>query len=511
VAGVDHPDPAVIALTKINEGDAMSLNSVDKQPEALLLARPPISQIDSTVIESDIPARLDRLPWGQFHWLIVVALGITWVLNGLVVTLAGTFENEIKDSMELTNNTEVGFAIGTAYLLGAVFGALVFGWLTDRWGRKRLFTITLIVYSTFTVATAFSPNILTFVLFRCLTGAGIGGEYVAINSMIQELIPPKYRGRVVLAINGSFWIGAAIAAVGSIVGLNWRAAFFVSAALACPIYFMRRWIPESPRWLMTHHRPDEGATIVGLIEEDLHNRGRPIPPVGAPPSRLRGRRYTPLREVLLTLRYFYPRRTAVGLSLMAAQAVLYNAIFFTYVLVLKEFYLVNADQVGWYLIPFAAGNFFGPLMLGWTFDTVGRRPMIALTYAVSGLLLAGSGALFVMGATTANQQTAAWALVFFFASAAASSAYLTVGETFPLEIRAMTIAVFYAIGTGISGAPSPWLFAVQIDTLSRPRVFFGYLLGSALMIAAAIVQWCWGIAAEGKSLERVARPLTFTD
>jgi MFS family permease len=341
--------------------------------------------------------------------------------------------------------------------------------------------------------------------------------------MVQGLVPAKYRGRVVLAVNGSFWIGAAIAAIGSIVlneallpsSMRWRVAFFVGGALACPISFMRRWIPESPRWLMTHHRPDEGAMIVDLIEEDLRNRERPVPPIGAPPARLRGRRYTPLREVLLMLLYFYPRRTAVGFSLMAAQAVLYNAIFFTYTLVMRDFYQVNSDQVGWYLLPFAVGNFFGPLLLGRTFDTIGRRPMIALSYAVSGLLLAGSGALFVLDATTAMQQTAAWTVVFFFASAAASSAYLTVGETFPLEIRALTIAVFFAIGTGIGGALSPWLFAVLIDmdklTHSHKSVFIGYLLGSALMIGAAIVQWCWGVAAEGKSLENVARPLTYTD
>ena len=482
------------------------------------LATPPISQIDRTIIESDIPARLDRLPWGYFHWLVVVALGITWVLDGLEVTLAGTLASAIKANLGLTN-TEVGFA-NTAYLLGAVFGALYFGWRTDRLGRKKLFFITLIVYMTFTAATAFSWNIQSFALFRFLTGAGIGGEYAAINSTIQELIPAKHRGRADLAINGSFWIGAALGAVASIIVLDealfssqwgWRVAFFGGAALAWVIYFMRLWIPESPRWLMTHHRADEGAAIVGLIEEGFRNRGQELAPISGPPSRLRGRRYTPLREVVLTLFYFYPRRTVVAFSLMAAQAFFYNAIFFTYALVLTEFFHIPSDQIGWYILPFAAGNFCGPLMLGWAFDTFGRRLMITLTYALSGVLLAASGVLFALDAITAAQQTAAWMVIFFFASAAASSAYLTVSEIFPLEIRALAIAVFFAIGTGIGGALAPWLFGALIDTHSRMSVFIGYLLGSALMIGAAIVEWCWGVAAERKSLESVARPLTFAD
>jgi len=495
------------------------LSTDDKLPAGgTEFARPPISQIDSTIIESDIPARLDRLPWGQFHWLVVVALGITWVLDGLEVTLAGSLAGAIKHSLGLTD-TDIGFA-GSAYLLGAVLGALFFGRLTDQSGRKKLFFITLIVYMTFTVATAFSWNIWSLALFRFLTGAGIGGEYAAINSAIQELIPARYRGRTDLAINGSFWIGAAVGAAGSILvldkalfsaNLGWRVAFLVGAALACVVYFMRLWIPESPRWLMTHHRADEGAAIVDLIEEGFRKRGRPIPPVTTPPSRLRGRRYTSLHEVLLTFFYFYPRRSLVGFSLMAAQAFFYNAIFFTYALVLTDFFHIPRDQVGWYLLPFAAGNFLGPVALGWAFDTVGRRPMIILTYAVSGLLLAGSGALFALGTITANQQTAAWMVVFFFASAAASSAYLTVSEMFPLEIRALAIAVFFAIGTGIGGVLTPWVFGALIGTGSRTNVFIGYLLGSALMIGAAIVEWCWGIAAEGKSLENVARPLTFTD
>jgi MFS family permease len=478
---------------------------------------PSILAIDDTVIESDIPGRLDRLPWSSFHWLVVVALGITWVLDGLEVTLAGTLAGAIRTSLALTN-AQIGFG-NTGYLVGTVVGALYFGWRTDRFGRKKLFFITLIVYMTFTAATALSWDMASFVVFRFLTGAGIGGEYAAINSTIQELIPARYRGRTDLAINGTFWIGAALGAFASVVVLDqdllgpwgWRYAFLGGATLACVIYFMRLWIPESPRWLMTHHRADEGAAIVELIEEGIRNHGHELPPVTTPPSRLRGRRYTPLREVMLSLLRFYPRRTVVAVSLMAAQAFFYNAIFFSYALILTAFFNIPSGAVGWYLLPFAAGNFLGPLMLGWAFDRVGRKPMITLTYALSGILLAFSGALFAFDLLTAGQQTLAWTVIFFFASAAASSAYLTVSEIFPLEIRAIAIALFFAVGTGFGGALAPWLFGRLIDSHSRMSVFAGYLLGSLMMIAAATIEWRWGVAAERKSLESVARPLTFTD
>jgi MFS family permease len=473
-----------------------------------------------TIIETSVPARLDRLPWGGFHWRVVIALGITWVLDGLEVTLAGTLAGAIKDSLHLTN-AGVGLA-STAYLLGAVLGALYFGWLTDRLGRRKLFFITLTIYAVFTVATAFSWNIESYALFRFLTGAGIGGEYAAINSAIQELIPARYRGRTGLAINGSYWLGAAAGALGSAVMLNgiyfdtdmgWRAAFFAGGALAIVIFFFRLWIPESPRWLTTHGRAAEGEAIVGQVEDGFVKRGSKIPPVIAPPSRLRTRRFTPLREVWRVLFYDYRRRSLVGLALMAAQAFFYNAIFFTYALVLTDFFHVPSNQVGWYILPFAAGNFLGPILLGWAFDNrrLGRRVMIALTYGISGVLLAVSGALFAAGVMTAFWQTVSWSIIFFFASAAASSAYLTVSETFPLEIRALAIAIFFAIGTGIGGVLSPWLFGILIDTGSRLSLFAGYLLGAMLMLGAAIVQWRFGIDAEGKSLEEVARPLTFAE
>jgi MFS family permease len=467
------------------------------------------------VVETDIPARLDCLPWGRFHTLVVVALGITWILDGLEVTLAGALSGTLKESSTLgLTNSEIGRA-GSAYLGGAVLGALFFGWLTDRLGRKKLFFITIAVYLTATAATALSWNFWSFAIFRLLTGAGIGGEYTAINSTIQELVPARLRGWTDLAINGSFWVGAAMGAAGSIVLLNpaiidpavgWRLAFLIGAALGMIIFVMRRWIPESPRWLATHGQPQRAEAVVAQIEQQSASPGR-----GARPRlakvKLRVRTHTPLGEVARTLFLTYPRRTFVGLSLMAAQAFFYNAIFFTYALILTDFYGVPAERVGWYILPFAAGNFAGPLVLGRLFDTLGRRFMIGMTYAVSGILLAGTGYLFSKGLMSAETQTIAWMIIFFFASAAASSAYLTVSETFPLEIRALAIAFFYAIGTGIGGAAGPWLFGTLIDTGSRSSVAAGYFLGSVLMIAAASIEWRWGIAAERKPLESVCRPL----
>jgi MFS family permease len=478
------------------------------------------SQASSQTIESTIPARLDRLPWGRFHTLVVVALGITWILDGLEVTLAGAISPALKESPQLAfSNADVGLA-SSAYLAGAVLGALFFGWLTDRLGRKRLFFITLAVYLVATAATALSWNLWSFVLFRFLTGAGIGGEYTAINSTIQELVPARYRGWTDLVINGSFWIGAALGAAGSIVLLNpavvtpdlgWRLAFLIGAALGLVILLMRMWLPESPRWLMIHGRAEEARAVVEGIEGGFRARGHRFSAEPLAVIRLRARTHTPLREVATTLFAVERRRTLVGLSLMTSQAFFYNAIFFTYALVLTDFYGIRADHVGWYILPFAAGNFLGPVFLGRLFDTVGRRIMIATTYAVSGVLLAGAGYLFAIGVLSATGQTVAWMVIFFFASAAASSAYLTVSETFPLEIRALAIAFFYALGTGIGGVAGPWLFGALIDTGSRWSVFGGYLLGSVLMLAAALIAARWGVAAERKPLEAVARPLAACD
>jgi MFS family permease len=475
---------------------------------------------EPTIIDTDIPARLDRLPWGRFHTLVVVALGVTWILDGLEVTLAGAISPALKQSAALQfSNADVGLA-ATAYLAGAVLGALFFGWLTDRLGRKRLFFITLTVYLVATAATALSWNVWSFALFRFLTGAGIGGEYTAINSTIQELVPARYRGWTDLVINGSFWIGAALGAIGSIVlldpavidpDLGWRLAFLIGAVLGLIIFVMRLWIPESPRWLMIHGRADEAEAILARIDASFTARGHRFDEARLPRIRLTARRFTPIREVADTLFRAQRSRTLVGLALMAAQAFFYNAIFFTYALVLTDFYGIRADHVGWYLLPFAAGNFLGPVILGRLFDTVGRRTMIAVTYALSGVLLAVSGYLFAIGILSAAGQTVAWMVIFFFASAAASSAYLTVSETFPLEIRALAIAFFYAVGTGIGGMGGPWLFGVLIDTGSRWSVFGGYLLGAVLMIAAALVAARYAVAAERKPLESVCRPLAARD
>ncbi|MGY4317558.1 MFS transporter [Bradyrhizobium sp. JR3.5] len=481
-------------------------------------AAAPVAPNDDRIIETSIPVRLDNLSWSGFHTRVVLALGITWILDGLEVTLAGALSGALKESPTMSfSNADVGLA-SSAYLAGAVLGALGFGWLTDRIGRKKLFFITLALYLSATAATALSWNVASYALFRFLTGAGIGGEYTAINSTIQELVPARYRGWTDLVINGSFWIGAAIGAVSAIVLLDpallapdhgWRIAYFTGAVLGLVVLLMRMWIPESPRWLMIHGRPEEAHKIVSDIETSV--LGHEQPSESFEKIKLRMRHHTPLREVAVTLFSTYRQRSLVGLALMAAQAFFYNAIFFTFALILTDFFGIAASNVGWYILPFAAGNFLGPLLLGRLFDTLGRRTMIALTYGVSGVLLALSGYLFSIGALSAQTQTIAWMVIFFFASPAASAAYLTVSETFPLEVRALAIAVFYAVGTGIGGVIGPALFGVLIDTGSRNSVFAGYLLGSALMMIAAAIAWRYAIAAERKSLESVARPLAFVE
>jgi MFS family permease len=447
-------------------------------------------------------------------------LGITWILDGLEVTLAGALSGALKESPTLQfTNFDIGFS-NSAYLAGAVLGALGFGWLTDRIGRKKLFFITLALYLTATAATALSWSVASYALFRFLTGAGIGGEYTAINSTIQELVPARYRGWTDLVINGSFWIGAALGAVSAIVlldpafvapGLGWRLAYLTGAVLGLVIFVMRLWIPESPRWLMIHGRPEQAEKTVAEIETSAHQDGGSPAAAAWPKIKLRMRSHTPLREVAHALFSTYRQRSLVGLALMAAQAFFYNAIFFTYALVLTDFFGIASNQVGWYILPFAAGNFLGPLLLGRLFDTLGRRTMIAFTYGASGILLAISGYLFAIGVLSAQTQTMAWMVIFFFASPAASAAYLTVSETFPLEVRALAIALFYAVGTGIGGVAGPALFGVLIDSGSRYSVFSGYLLGSGLMIAAALIAWRYGVAAERQPLESIASPLAIVE
>ena len=449
----------------------------------------------------------------------MAALGITWMLDGLEVTLAGAVSGALKASPVLRlTDAEIG-ATASAYLAGAVLGAFFFGWLTDRFGRKRLFFVTLGVYIAATAASALAQDFAVFALFRFLTGAGIGGEYTAINSALQELIPVHYRGRTDLAINGSFWLGALAGALGTTVLLEpgrfppdvgWRLAFGIGAALGLGILLVRRVLPESPRWLLVHGRPQEADAIVAAIERNV--RGGTIPREAA--CRLRfSVRAKAIGFVDLGMSLFrrYPRRAALGLILMAAQAFFYNAIFFTYAMVLGRFFDVPPEKVGVYLVPFALSNFFGPLLLGRLFDTWGRKPMIALTYALSGLLLGGTALLFVHGALTAATQTLAWTVVFFFASAAASSAYLTVSESFPLEVRALAIALFYALGTALGGIGAPWLFGSLIGTGDPQAIGWGYAAGAALMLFAAAAELWLGVVAERRALEDVALPLSCVD
>jgi MFS family permease len=466
--------------------------------------------------ETDVPARLDRLPWSRWHWLVVVALGITWVLDGLEVTLAGSVAGVLKDKSSLgLTDTQVGLT-AAAYLAGAVLGALGFGYLTDRLGRKKLFTVTLLLYLAATLATAFSWNLESYLVFRFFTGAGIGGEYSAINSAIDELIPARVRGRVDLIINSTFWLGAALGAAASILLLDparfavdrgWRYAFGIGAVLGLGIMFLRHWVPESPRWLMTHGRNDEAETIVGDIEREVSDHPDMLAPV-TDKTRIRVRDTTPWSEIWHAVVHEHRSRSLLGLSLMVAQAFFYNAIFFTYALVLGTFYGVAPGQTGLYLFPFAIGNFIGPLVIGRLFDTIGRKPMIVVTYGTAGILLALSGWLFREGLLTATTQVMAWTAIFFIASSAASAAYLTVSEIFPLEIRGMAIAVFYAAGTLVGGVGAPALYGALIGAGSREPLFWGYVAGGALMIAAAGVEALIGVKAEGQSLEAITRPLS---
>ena len=438
---------------------------------------------------SDVPARLDRLPWSGFHRLVVAALGITWILDGLEVTLAGSVAAALQTSPRLHLTAEQVGLTGSAYLMGAVLGSLYFGHLTDRLGRKKLFNVTLGVYLAATAATAFSWNFVSFAFFRFLTGAAIGGEYSAINSAIDELIPARVRGWADLAINGTFWLGAAAGSLASMVlldprlfrpDLGWRLGFGVGAALGLIIIFLRHRVPESPRWLLTHGHPEEAERVVDEIEQQIQSEpgSGPLSTV-TKTMKIKPRAGVGFGELAGVLLKTYPRRTVLGVSLIVSQAFLYNGVFFTFPLVLRNFYGVSADRTAFYLLPFALSNFLGPVLLGRFFDTIGRRPMIIATYTISAIFLAVSGYLFQAEMLSPATQTILWALVFFFASSAASSAYLTVSEIFPVELRGMVIALFFAAGTLIGGTVAPGLFGRLIDTGSRTNVFYGNLLASA--------------------------------
>jgi len=465
---------------------------------------------DNAKMSTDIPARLDRLPWSPWHWRVVIALGVSWLLDGLEVTVVGSLGPSLQrpDTLGLSAS-QIGWA-ASAYVAGAVLGAIVFGRLADRLGRKRMFLVTLAVYLAATVLTAFSFDLVTFALCRFLTGFGIGGEYAAINSAIDELIPARLRGTVDLAINGTFWIGAALGAGLSVFllqniepGLAWRIAFGLGGLLAFAILLVRRHVPESPRWLMTHGRIEEAEAIVAAIEKDVGVAN----PGTLEKTSLRALRTIPWKDVIHTLLVRYRSRAVLGLTLMASQAFFYNAIFFTYALVLTRFEGVAEEKVGYYIFPFAIGNFLGPLVLGRLFDNVGRRAMIALTYSLAGVGLFFTGYLFSIQKLDAVQLALCWSSVFFVASAAASSAYLTVSEIFPVEMRAISISLFYAVGTAIGGFIGPPLFGAMIESGSRDALFGAYAFASALMCAAALVAAWIGVDAERKPLELVCTPL----
>ena len=445
----------------------------------------------------------------------MTALGIAWVLDGLEVTLVGSLGVVLQrpDTLSLSAS-EIG-ASGSLYICGAVLGALFFGRLTDRLGRKRLFLTTLAVYMMATLATALATDYLWFAVCRCATGFGIGGEYAAINSAIDELIPARLRGRVNLSINGSFWLGAALGAALSLVlldprvlgaALGWRVCFLLGAAFAAVILLVRRHVPESPRWLLSHGRAKEAETIVGQIEAQIEARAGMLAPATRATQYAAGPGVA-LSEIARVLFVEYRQRSLVALALMVAQAFFYNAIFFTYALVLSRFYGVAGERVALYIFPFALGNVLGPMLLGPLFDSIGRRRMIGATYILSGAGLALTGWAFVAGALDARSLTLCWSAVFFLASAAASSAYLTVSEIFPLEMRALAIAVFYAIGTGIGGVVAPVLLGVLIQTGSRSSVAQGWGLGAALMVGAGVLALALGVDAERKALEDIARPM----
>ena len=463
-----------------------------------------------SAITTDIPARLDRLPWSAWHWRVVIALGVSWLLDGLEVTVVGSLGPALQrpDTLGLSAS-EIGWA-ASAYIAGAVLGALYFGRLADKLGRKRMFLVTLAVYLVGTLLTAFTWDIHSFALCRALTGFGIGGEYAAINSAIDELIPARLRGRVDLAINGTFWIGAALGAGLSIVllgpwvgpELGWRIAFGLGGALAFAILLVRRHVPESPRWLLMHGRADEAEAVVRQIEQEVGVSGRVEGSLAIRPLR-----HIPWSEVLHVLLVRYRSRAVFGLTLMASQAFFYNAIFFTYALVLARFYGVPEAQVGYYIFPFALGNFLGPLLLGHLFDTVGRRFMIAATYSVAGVGLLASGYAFSQEWLTPVTQALSWSLIFFVASAAASSAYLTVSEIFPLEMRAVAISLFYAAGTAVGGFVGPPLYGMMIESGSRAALFGAYAFAAVLMVVAAVVTLLLGVDAERRPLEQVCAPL----
>jgi MFS family permease len=479
---------------------------------------------DGRTIRSLIPARLDRLGWSRFHTRLVVALGVAWVLDGLEITVASNVTGLISNKQALNlSSSEVAFAVGTVYLLGEVAGALFFGRLSDKWGRRNLFMVTLGVYLFGGFLSALTFGHSQFWVYwlwgsRFIAGMGIGGEYAAINSAIDELIPAKYRGRVDIAVNGTYWGGALLGTVLTLLVVNhlpisysWRVAFLFGPALGAVILFVRKNLPESPRWQLMHGREEAAEKTINQIELATKNSGGTLGPV----DDSRAIEITPATNIgfitlARTLFRRYPTRSILGATLMITQSFLYNAIFFTYALVLTKIYHVGAKDTAYYFIFFALGNLIGPLTIGHLFDTIGRRRMISGTYVLAGTLLFVSALLFDAGLLNAVTQTACWCIIFFFASAGASAAYLTVSEIFPVEVRAKAIAVFFAIAQSF-GAFGPWLYGTLIGNgQDHFRLFIGYLIGASVMILGGVVDLFFGVAAEGRSLEDVASPLSST-
>ena len=466
-------------------------------------------------ITTNIPQRLDRLPWSRWHWVVVGALGVTWLLDGLEVSIVAALGPMLThpDALHLTQS-EVGLT-ASAYLAGSVFGALLFSYLTDRQGRKKWFMITLALYLAATVLTALSWDLMSFMCFRFLTGAGIGGEYAAINSAIDELIPARSRGHTDLAINGTWWLGSAAGALLTLLLLNptifpesigWRLCFVFGAVLGVAIILVRRVIPESPRWLMTHGRVRDAEAIVSQIEQHVSQDHGTTLAEPAGHLTVHPRPHATIMTVARELFQSYLRRTVLGIGLMVTQSFMYNAVSFTYPLLLTKYYAVAPSDVGMYILPFAVGNFLGPLLLGRFFDTIGRKPMISLTYGIAGILLILTGYLFWVGSLTLSTHMLLWSLMFFFASAGASAAYLTVSEIFPMEIRAMAIAFFFVVAQG-AGVAAPWLYGMLIES-SATSVLYGYVGVGSLMLFGAVIELRLGINAEGQSLEHLAPPLS---
>jgi len=468
--------------------------------------------VEHQPVRSTVPARMDRLPWTRFHWSVVTGLGVSWILDGLEIQLVAA--NGYAKSLGM-NAAEVGLT-GTIYLVGQVVGALYFGRLTDRLGRKKLFIITLAIYLIGSGIAGLAPAMWFLWIFRFVAGMGIGGEYTAINSAIDELIPSKYRGRVDIAVNGTYWAGALLGATANLyllqesrIDWGWRVGFFIGPVLGLIIIYLRRHIPESPRWLLTHGHADEANATVDDIEARVQAQGATLTPVPESKSILvKASESIPFKQVMHVFFTKYPRRTFLGITMMVTQSFLYNAIFFTYALVLENFYGISKAGTSLYFFPFAIGNLLGPLLLGHLFDTWGRRKMIFGTYTIAGAVLLVSAFFFQAGTLTATTHTVFWCVSFFFASAGASSAYLTVSEIFPLEVRGQAISYFFAVAQA-AGATAPAIYGALIgDGKDRTPLFWGYIIGAAIMIFGGLVAWFFGVNAEGQSLEDIADPLT---